>query len=79
MIDLSFSLVNQCIPIKKLEKGIPFDPYILLADKNSKKNLKAMISFLQKIGERRAASEYSLLSRLNCHKEKFDQLYKDGS
>ena len=29
--DYSYSLVNACIHIKKVEQGIPLDPYLLLA------------------------------------------------
>lgn len=81
MQDLSYTLVNSCPPIKRLEQGIPFDPYLLLAEQGGDADggllKRSLADFEARVGERNPKVEMSLLNRLNCHKEKFDKLYKN--
>ena len=81
MQDLSYTLVNSCPPIKRLEQGIPFDPYLLLGEQGGDADggllKRSLADFEARVGERNPKVEMSLLNRLNCHKEKFDKLYKN--
>ena len=80
MQDKSYSLVNSCIEIKKVEQGIPIDPFLLLkgpsqvTDDSLYKD--SLANFLMQIEKRKPKIEHSILNRLNCHKDKFDELYK---
>ena len=79
--DLSYSLITQCDPLKRLEQGIPFDPYLLLLRGCSVKDdsiyAQSLNDFQARLNARNSKVEMSLLNRLNCHKEKFDKLYKN--
>lgn len=75
--DMSYSLVNACKEIKELERGIPIDPFLLLSDTNKDIFDKSFADFENRLNKRRSKNEHSILNRLNCFKEKFDQLYKN--
>jgi len=68
--------------MKKLEQGIPFDPIILLARKagdsqQSAHQQKSFEEFETLISQRKTKVEHSILNRINCHKDKFDELFKN--
>ena len=76
---MSYSLVNSCNEIKRVEQGIPFDPYLLLKHDLAEQNAlyeQSLADFEARVSQKRAKIEHSILNRLNCHKEKFDALYK---
>ena len=62
-----------------MEQGIPIDPYLLLEANKTSEDLreKSLADFEARINSRYPKVEHSILNRLNCHKEKFDQLYKN--
>ena len=83
MQDYSYALVNQCELIKQVEQGISFDPNILLCHDLANKTIdgrsqleKSLAAFEASLKKRNPKVEHSILNRLNCHKEKFDELYK---
>lgn len=65
--------------MKRLEQGIPFDPYLLLPASGCDGGLseRSIEEFESHMKARNPKVEMSLLNRLNCHKEKFDELYKN--
>ena len=67
--------------MKNLEKGIPIDPYLLGKPDgtNAEAFEKSFPKFEASIGLRKPKVEHSILNRINCHKDKFDELYKNYS
>ena len=65
--------------MKRLEQGIPFDPYLLLPTSSSDGGLseRSLAEFEVCLGARKPKVEMSLLNRLSCYKEKYDELYKN--
>jgi hypothetical protein len=81
--DLSYSLIDQNIHMKNLEKGIPIDAYLLLnntpckaEDGSQDENLTA---FLTALNNRNSILEHAILNRISCHKSKYDQLYRSNN
>lgn len=78
--DFSYFLVDQCKLIKRIERGIKFDPYLLLA-KNKVSAPDAhfthcLDTFMSALKLHDACVEYKILARINCHKQKYDDLFK---
>ena len=72
---MSYAFVNGCDHIKNLEKGIFFDP-VLLLDQGSKVSKESCTSFQKELDERKPKVEFTILQRICCHKGKYDQLFK---
>lgn len=79
--------MSQCKEIKRIEAGIPFDPYLLLSPVGSENTSTAqqdrpsirsqsLAAFEALLAKRKPMVEHSVLNRLNCHIEKFNELYK---
>lgn len=76
-------MVSQCTEIKRVEQGMAFDPQLLLAPDSSPKGkdglslwAQSLAAFEASLAKRKPLMEHSILNRLNCHIEKFDQLFK---